>query len=64
MDKTPPTNAPNMSVNDVAEYLGVTTKTVYTMVADGRLPAYKLGARVLRLRRSDIDAALQSSGAN
>lgn len=64
MNKTPPTDAPNMSVNDVAKYLGVTTKTVYSMIYDGRLPAYKLGARVLRLRRSDIDAALQLSGAN
>ena len=38
--------------HDVAEYLGVTTKTVFTMIADGRLPAYKLGAPRSSLRRS------------
>ena len=51
-------SAPDMSVKDVATYLGVTTRTVYKMVADRRLRAYKLG-RIIRFRRSEIDAALQ-----
>ena len=51
-------SAPDMSIKDVAEYLGVTTRTVYTMIADGRLRAYKLGERVIRFRRSEVDAAL------
>lgn len=50
--------APDMSVKDVAEYLGVTTRTVYTMIADGRLTAYKLGYRIIRFRRDEVDAAL------
>ena len=33
--------------------------TIRDMIADGRLKAYKLGDRVVRLRRSEIDAALQ-----
>ena len=52
---------PVMTVQDVAAYLGVTTKTVRTMVADGRLRCYRLGDRIIRFRRSDIDAALQPS---
>jgi len=41
-----------------AEYLGVSVRTVRNMLADGRLKAYTLGPRVVRIRLSDIDAAL------
>jgi len=47
-----------MSMQDAATYLRVTTRTVRTMVLDGRLKAYQLGPRVIRFRRSEIDAAL------
>ena len=49
---------PDMSVQDVAAYLGVHTKTVRAMVADKRLRAYKLGDRIIRFRRSEVDAAM------
>lgn len=52
---------PDMTIGDVAAYLGVTTKTVRTMIADKRLRAYKLGDRIIRFRRSEIDAALEPS---
>jgi excisionase family DNA binding protein len=51
-----------MSISDAAEYLGVTTRTVHQMIADGRLTAYRLGARVVRLRRDEIDAAMVPFG--
>ena len=51
-------SAPDMSMQDAATYLRVTTRTVRTMVLDGRLKAYQLGPRVIRFRRSEIDAAL------
>jgi excisionase family DNA binding protein len=57
--KTPP----DMTVADVAAYLNVTTRTVYVMVADGRLRGYMLGSRILRFRRSEIDAALDPTDA-
>lgn len=53
---------PNLSIADVADYLGVTTRTVQSMIADGRLTAYRLGPRVVRLRLADVDAALQPYG--
>jgi excisionase family DNA binding protein len=59
---TTPASPSAWSINDVATYLGVTARAVRTMVADGRIPAYRLGARVVRFRRSDIDAALQPHG--
>jgi len=40
----------------------VTTKTVRNMILDGRLPARTLGVRVVRIRLSDIDAALSPYG--
>jgi excisionase family DNA binding protein len=47
-----------------AEILNVTRRTVYNMVRDGRLRAYRAGhtARDLRIRRSDIEAALVPVG--
>jgi excisionase family DNA binding protein len=52
------TSPPDMSMQDVAVYLGVTPRTVRTMILDGRLKAYQLGSRVIRFRRSEVDAAL------
>jgi excisionase family DNA binding protein len=51
-----------VSIATAAHYLGVTTRTVRNMVLDGRLPAYTLGPRVLRIRLSDIESALQPYG--
>ena len=48
--------APDMSVKDVATYLGVTPRTVYVMIADGRLKAYRIGYRIIRFRRDEVDA--------
>jgi excisionase family DNA binding protein len=56
----PPTDSrdPYISQAQAAEYLGVTVRTVRQMIADGRLRGYRLGARFIRLRRSDIDLAM------
>jgi excisionase family DNA binding protein len=51
-----------LSIRETADYLGVTTRTVHSMVSDGRLTAYRLGARVVRLRRDEIDAAMVPFG--
>jgi excisionase family DNA binding protein len=50
---------PDMTLKDVATYLGLSTRTVRQMVADGRLKAYRLGPKVIRFRRSEVDAALE-----
>jgi excisionase family DNA binding protein len=54
-----PENDILMTVEDVAGYLQVTTKCIYNMVADNRLPAVRLGRNLIRLRKSDVDAALK-----
>ena len=44
---------------DAAERLGITTRTLYRLINDGEIAAYRLG-RVLRLKVGDIDAYLES----
>jgi excisionase family DNA binding protein len=49
-----------MGTHDAAAYLGITPRTLYRFINDGRVPAYKMG-RVLRLRRSDLDMFIEST---
>jgi excisionase family DNA binding protein len=51
-----------VSVAEAAEYLGVDPRTIRNMLRDGRLKASTLGPRVLRIRLSDLHAALQPYG--
>lgn len=53
---------PYLSIAETADYLGVTTRTVRQAIADGRLVGYKLGQRLVRLRRDEIDAAMRPFG--
>ncbi len=48
-----------VSIAEAAEYLGVNVRSIRNMMIDGRLKAYKLGPRIVRIRLSDIDAALE-----
>lgn len=45
---------------EAAEYLGVTTRTIRAMVADGRIRAYALSSRMVRYRLDEIDAAMKA----
>jgi excisionase family DNA binding protein len=47
-----------MSTPAVAEYLGVNTRTVYRLIDEGELPAYKFG-RVIRLQEADVKAFIE-----
>ena len=38
-----------VSITGAAEYLGVTTRTIRQMIADGRLTGYRSGTRLVRL---------------
>ena len=53
---------PYISMTDTAELLGCTTRTIRQMVADGRLVAYRLGPRFVRLRSDEVLGALQPYG--
>jgi excisionase family DNA binding protein len=61
----PPAFGPDdrfVTITGAAEYLGVDAMTVRNMLKDRRLKAWTLGPRVLRIRLSDIDSALQPYG--
>jgi excisionase family DNA binding protein len=43
----------------VAEYASCSSRTVYRWVREGRLPAWRLGAKSLRIDLDDVDALFQ-----
>ncbi len=51
-----------MTVKDVATYLSVTERTVYRLVKDHRLPAYKVGGQ-WRFKADMIEAWMRKDGA-
>lgn len=51
-----------LSVEDIAEHLGVSKDTVYTWVAKKNMPAHKVG-RLWKFQASEIDDWVRSGGA-
>lgn len=49
-----------LNLDETAEYLRVSNQTIYNMIKDGRIKAYKIG-REWRFLRSDIMAYLESA---
>lgn len=52
--------SPWLGTTEAARYLGVVPRTLYRMIDEGRIPAFKLG-RVIRLRVADLEAFLESN---
>ncbi|MDG2029255.1 MAG: helix-turn-helix domain-containing protein [Acidimicrobiales bacterium] len=48
-----------LSTPGAAERLGITARTLYRFIDEGQLPAYKFG-RVIRLKKDDVDAYIES----
>jgi excisionase family DNA binding protein len=46
-------------VKTIAAELRVTRRFIENLIASGDLPAYRIGKRMLRVRRSDVEALLQ-----
>jgi excisionase family DNA binding protein len=44
------------TVKEAADHLGVSTKTVYTYIHEGRLEAYRYGPRSYRISLDAFDA--------
>lgn len=53
-----PTDSPLLSLGETAEHLGMGISSVHRLVASGKLPAYRVGPRLVRVRMSDVDALL------
>lgn len=48
-----------LGTTEAAERLGVVPRTLYRMIDEGSIPAYKMG-RVIRLKQSDLDDYLEA----
>ncbi len=48
-----------MTTQEAARRMGVTPRTLYRFIDDGGIPAYKMG-RVFRVKKSDVDAYIES----
>jgi excisionase family DNA binding protein len=44
-----------ITVSEFAEACGVSPKTIRRRIADGSVPAYRVGSTTLRLDRRDVD---------
>ena len=49
-----------LTLNDLADYLSVSRRTVYRILKKGDLPGYRVGNH-LRFRHSDIEKWLRSN---
>ena len=49
-----------MSTGEAARRLGVTVRTLYRLIDEGELPAYKFG-RVIRLQEHEVDDFIAQS---
>ena len=56
---TYPTRSPFLTVAQAAEELAVTERFIRKLIADGQLRAVKVGARVVRIRRTDLKDLLR-----
>lgn len=48
-----------LTIRQVAEYLGCSETTVRNRTREGSLKAVRMGPRMIRIRRDDLDAILQ-----
>ncbi len=46
----------NLTLKEAAEWYGVCERTLRRRIAEGRLPAYRVGPRAIRVRRADVEA--------
>jgi len=56
---TDPTRSPFLTVAQAANELAVTERFIRKLIAEGELRAVKVGARVVRIRRIDLEDLLR-----
>ncbi len=49
-----------LSTKEASEKLGLTLRTLYKLIDEGQIPAYKFG-RVIRLKEDEIDTFIDAS---
>ncbi|MGF2946853.1 excisionase family DNA-binding protein [Mycobacterium sp. Lab-001] len=51
-----------ITIQQAADHLDLTERSVRAMIADGRLRGYRNGRRVIRLDLNEVDAAMKPFG--
>jgi excisionase family DNA binding protein len=51
-----------LTVQEVAEWAKVSTKTVYRWIADNKIPAIRFGSRTYRISEKDLIDYLENAG--
>lgn len=49
-----------MNTQEAASYLGITVRTLYRAIDEGKLVAYRMG-RVIRIQKPDLESYLRAS---
>ena len=49
-----------LSTKEAARRLGITPRTLYRLIDEGQIPAYKFG-RVIRLQQSEVDEFISAA---
>jgi excisionase family DNA binding protein len=49
-------------MQDAADYMGVSIRTLREWITQGRITGYKINARVIRVDLNELDAAMQPFG--
>jgi excisionase family DNA binding protein len=52
-----------LSVDEIAEYLGVSKDTVYTWINSKSMPAHRMG-RLWKFKRDEVDGWVKTGGAS
>jgi excisionase family DNA binding protein len=60
MASAPSENIEWLSTKQASDRLGVTLRTLYRLIDDGQLPAYKIG-RVIRLKADELEAFIDGA---
>jgi excisionase family DNA binding protein len=50
------------SMQETAEYMGVSLRTVREWISQGNIPGYRINARVIRVDLNEVDAAFKPFG--
>lgn len=48
-----------LSLEEAAEVMSLSVRTIRRRIADGTIPAYQCGRRPIRIRLDDLEAALR-----
>jgi excisionase family DNA binding protein len=48
-----------LSIEEAAEVMSLSTKTIRRRISDGSIPAYRCGRRNIRIRLEDLEAAFR-----